>query len=64
MADINVDEIVAGWLSGAASAFGKENPSGPLYVGGAQTEAALTDTTELLGSKCSSCTGSGNSYCC
>ncbi|WP_426368082.1 DUF6229 family protein [Streptomyces sp. E-08] len=58
------DEIVTAWLQGAETAFGTDNPAGPLYVGGAAGEAALTDGTEALLTGCSSCTGSLHSYCC
>ncbi|MFJ9824825.1 DUF6229 family protein [Streptomyces sp. NPDC101160] len=58
------DEIVTAWLQGAESALGADNPAGPLYVGGAAGEAALTDGTEALLTGCSSCTGSLHSYCC
>ena len=58
------DEIVAAWLDGAESAHGELNPAGPLYVGGAATEAALVDASNALFTACSSCTGSLNSWCC
>ena len=64
MMDSRIDEIVAGWLSGSESTQGVNNPAGPLYVGGEATEAALTNATDALYSRCSSCTGSLNSYCC
>ncbi len=39
------DDIVSGWLSGADSMDGHENPAGPLYTyGEAATEAAMTDS--------------------
>ncbi|MFJ5709436.1 MULTISPECIES: DUF6229 family protein [unclassified Streptomyces] len=58
------DEIVTAWLQGAETALGEYNPAGPLYVGGAAGEAALTDATEALFTGCSSCSGSWHSYCC
>ncbi|WNG40467.1 hypothetical protein F0U60_47250 [Archangium minus] len=64
MTDSHVDEILAGWLSGSESAFGMNNPAGPLYLGGEATEAALTNSTDALYTGCSSCTGSLHSYCC
>ncbi|MFE0701684.1 DUF6229 family protein [Streptomyces sp. NPDC058872] len=64
MSATRTDEIVAAWLQGAETAFGTDNPAGPLYVGGAAGEAALTDATEALFTGCSSCTGSLHSYCC
>jgi Family of unknown function (DUF6229) len=64
MTDAQVDGILAGWLSGSEAAFGMNNPAGPLYVGGAATEAALTDASDAIVTKCSSCTGSGGSFCC
>jgi Family of unknown function (DUF6229) len=62
--DARIDAILAGWLSGSETVAGMHNPAGPLYVGGAETEAALTDAADMLLTKCSSCTGSLNSYCC
>lgn len=59
-----VDGIVSGWLAGMESVQGFDNPAGPLYVGGAATEKALVDDGDLLLTRCSSCTGSGGSYCC
>ncbi|MFE5297219.1 DUF6229 family protein [Streptomyces sp. NPDC056632] len=64
MSTTRTDDIVTAWLQGAESAFGADNPAGPLYVGGAAGEAALTDGTEALLTGCSSCTGSWHSYCC
>ncbi|MFP2927392.1 DUF6229 family protein [Pyxidicoccus sp. 3LG] len=64
LTDANVEEILAGWLSGAESAHGLSNPAGPLYVGGTATEASLTDSTLSLFTGCSSCTGSGDVHCC
>ncbi|MFH0242841.1 DUF6229 family protein [Streptomyces sp. HK10] len=58
------DEIVAAWLDGAESSHGEPNPAGPLYVGGAATEAALVDATDALFTACSSCTGSLTTFCC
>lgn len=38
------NDIVSGWLSGADSAGGYDNPAGPLYTHGeAAAEAAMTD---------------------
>lgn len=62
--DARIGEILAGWLSGAEAASGMNNPAGPLYVGGVTTETALTDASAALLTRCSSCTGSLNSYCC
>ncbi|WP_326596653.1 DUF6229 family protein [Streptomyces sp. NBC_01803] len=62
--DSPADLIVAAWLDGAESAYGQDNPAGPLYVGGAATEAALVDAAEALLTRCSSCSGSLGSYCC
>jgi hypothetical protein len=56
--------ILEAWLSGAETAFGEANPAGPLYVGGAAAEAALTDPTDSLYGFCSSPSGSRGSYCC
>ncbi|RAG85220.1 hypothetical protein DN069_12685 [Streptacidiphilus pinicola] len=56
--------IVDAWLAGAETAFGKDNPAGPLFVGGGAAEAALTDSTDALMAFCSSPTGSYHSYCC
>ncbi|MEI2454934.1 MULTISPECIES: DUF6229 family protein [Lysobacter] len=58
---MQIEDIVSGWLNGSES----ENPAGPLYVEGvAATEAALTDTTLPLLTRCSSCSASGGGYCC
>jgi hypothetical protein len=62
--DGQVGRIMDAWLGGAESAFGMANPAGPLYVGGAAGEAALTDSTDSLLAFCSSPTGSFHSYCC
>ncbi|UNK43386.1 DUF6229 family protein [Luteimonas sp. S4-F44] len=59
------DEIVGGWLSGADTVDGYENPAGALYVEGiAATEAAMTDKSFLLLTQCSSCTASIPAHCC
>lgn len=58
------EALVSAWLDGAESADGELNPAGPLYVGGAATEAALTDATDALFTACSSCTGSMTTWCC
>ncbi|MHC0430991.1 DUF6229 family protein [Streptomyces sp. O3] len=64
MSATRTDEIVTAWLQGAETACGTDNPAGPLYVGGAAGEAALTDATEAMFTACSSCSGSMHSYCC
>jgi len=64
MTDARINEILNGWLSGSEAVSGMANPAGPLFVGGAATEDALTDATDVLFTRCSSCTGSLNSYCC
>lgn len=56
--------VIEAWLSGSETAFGEANPAGPLYVGGAAAEAALTDGTDALYARCSSPSGSAGSYCC
>lgn len=38
--------VLDAWLAGAESAYGQTNPAGPLYVGGAAAEAALTDPSD------------------
>jgi len=59
------DEIVGGWLSGADTVDGYENPAGALYVEGiAATEAAMTDKNFCLLTQCSSCTASAPTICC
>lgn len=60
----SMDGVVAAWLSGAESADGLANPAGPLFVGGIETEQALTDPVELLLTRCSSCTASRPGFCC
>jgi hypothetical protein len=62
--DSQVGPLMAAWLGGAESAFGRSNPAGPLFVGGEAGEAALTDSTDSLMAFCSSPTGSAHSYCC
>ncbi|WP_239470328.1 DUF6229 family protein [Archangium violaceum] len=64
MTDARVEEILSGWLSGSETSLGMLNPAGPLYVGGAATENALTDASDALVTRCSSCSGSAGSYCC
>lgn len=59
-----VEHVVSAWLTGAETAYGETSPAGPLFVGGAEGEAALTDATDALMTGCSSCTGSWMSYCC
>jgi len=61
---VDTTAVLEAWLSGAESAFGQDNPAGPLYVGGAAAEAALTDPADSLYGFCSSPTGSRGSYCC
>ncbi len=62
--ETRVDHIISAWLGGAESALGRQNPAGPLFVGGAAGEAALTDSTNALMGWCSSASGSHGSYCC
>jgi len=58
-----IDDIVSGWLSGAEG--GMENPAGPLYIEGTSaTEAALTDSSLPLFTRCSSCSASSGGQCC
>jgi hypothetical protein len=59
-----VDALLDAWLEGAESAQGLANPAGPLYVGGAATEAALTDSVPLMDTGCSACTASRPVVCC
>lgn len=61
---VDTTAVLEAWLAGAESAFGQDNPAGPLYVGGAAAEAALTDSADSLYGFCSSPTGSRGSYCC
>ncbi|MCD9031377.1 DUF6229 family protein [Luteimonas sp. Y-2-2-4F] len=59
------EDIVSGWLSGADSVDGYENPAGSLYVEGiAATEAAMTHRDFFLLTQCSSCTASSPVHCC
>ncbi|MEN4902336.1 DUF6229 family protein [Luteimonas sp. TWI1437] len=59
------EDIVGGWLSGADSVDGHENPAGSLYAEGvAVTEAAMTDKNFFLLTQCSSCTASIPAHCC
>ncbi len=64
MTDAQVNEILAGWLSGSESAHGMTNPAGPLFVGGAETETSLTDASYALFTGCSACTASRPAVCC
>lgn len=64
MTDAQVNEVLSSWLSGSEHAHGLTNPAGPLYVGGAETEASLIDTDSLLATNCSMCTASRPVYCC
>ena len=64
MSQTTESAILEAWLSGAESAFGEDNPAGPLYVGGSVAEAALTDSSDSLYGFCSSPSGSRGSYCC
>jgi len=62
---MQTDKILAGWLSGADSVGGYENPAGSLYTEGhAQTVMSLTSTDIALVSNCSSCTASRPGVCC
>jgi len=58
---MQIEDIVSGWLNGSEDM----NPAGPLYIEGvASTEAALTDTTLPLLTRCSSCSASSGAQCC
>ncbi|MEU9098435.1 DUF6229 family protein [Streptomyces sp. NPDC048361] len=61
---VSASTVLNAWLSGADSAYGQLNPAGPLYVGGAAAEAALTDPSDSLYGFCSSPSGSHGSWCC
>lgn len=59
------DDIVNGWLSGADSVDGYENPAGSLYVEGIEvTEASIADRRFGQFTICSGCSASGGSICC
>jgi len=63
--NMQTDNILAGWLSGADSVGGYDNPAGSLYTEGqANTMAAMSSTDIALMSNCSSCTASKPGYCC
>jgi hypothetical protein len=63
--NMQTDKILAGWLSGADSVDGYDNPAGSLYTEGhATTIAAFTSTDIALASNCSSCTASRPGFCC
>jgi hypothetical protein len=63
--NMQTDKILAGWLSGADSVDGYDNPAGSLYTEGhATTIAAFTNTDIALASNCSSCTASRPGFCC
>ncbi|KRV48298.1 hypothetical protein AQ490_25100 [Wenjunlia vitaminophila] len=57
-------DIVSGWRAGAESVGAFDNPAGPLYVGGAATEAGLTRPDVAAVTGLSPCTGSGPIDCC
>ena len=58
---MQIEDIVSGWLNGSEDM----NPAGPLYIEGvASTEAALTDTSLPLLTRCSSCSGSAAARWC
>lgn len=62
---MQTQDIVAGWLSGADSMNGYDNPAGPLYAAGQDaTEAAMTNPDMALMTNCSACTASRPGYCC
>lgn len=62
---MQTQDIVAGWLSGADSMNGYDNPAGPLYAEGKSvTEAAMTSGDIALLTNCSSCTASRPGFCC
>lgn len=57
------NDIVSGWLSGADSVDGYENPAGPLYIEG---ESAVDDAMRapITHSTSISTCPSGRCYCC
>lgn len=57
-------EVVEAWLSGAEESHGMRNPAGPLFVGGARTEQALTEAHLIADTGCSACTGCADVHCC
>jgi hypothetical protein len=62
---MQTDKILAGWLSGADSVGGYDNPAGSLYTEGqTQTMAAMVNAEMALASNCSSCTASRPGLCC
>ena len=60
------EDIVNGWLSGADSVDGHDNPAGSLYTGGVEaTEASMAGPQFGLLTLCSLCTGSSTTeHCC
>lgn len=62
---MQTDKILAGWLSGADSVGGYDNPAGSLYTEGlTKTMIAMTNAEVALDSRCSSCTASRPGVCC
>ncbi|GAA0919697.1 hypothetical protein KR767_10085 [Luteibacter anthropi] len=62
---MQTDKILAGWLSGADSVGGYDNPAGSLYTEGlAKTMNAMTNPEVAIGTNCSSCTASRPGFCC
>jgi hypothetical protein len=59
-----VQDVVAGWLSGDEESHGLTNPAGPVFVGGARTEQALTESNLVADTGCSSCSASSTAFCC
>ncbi|NBD11050.1 MULTISPECIES: DUF6229 family protein [Corallococcus] len=59
-----VQDVVKGWLSGDEESQGMTNPAGPVFVGGARTEQALTESNLVADTGCSSCTASAHVFCC
>ncbi|RYZ39008.1 MAG: hypothetical protein EOO71_21660 [Myxococcaceae bacterium] len=57
-------DVVKGWLSGAEESQGMANPAGPVFVGGARTEKALTESNVVADTGCSSCSASSIYFCC
>ncbi|NNC21005.1 hypothetical protein HRD49_27895 [Corallococcus exiguus] len=57
-------DVVEGWLAGNEESQGMTNPAGPLFVGGARTEQALTESNLVADTGCSGCTASIDVHCC
>lgn len=57
------EELIDRWLSDV-SLDGWDSPAGPLFTGGEYVLQEITATGGGCGTRCSSCSGSGQVQCC